>query len=197
MTGLGVNPYFGFSNNVQCGQTGRGRSVLAFRFAPLLSPPRPATAYALALAAMGLDKLGLQEIEERREMNLGYPIKHWLTSLIIGPTIMIIYDTIDNSKLMIDAVGVYFLFVTFGLFFSLPTFILYALTYNSIIKTNKSNLTIKTILNILGILGIVVTFSLIKGTLTMKASIFYSTALMIASLCFKVRPKEIKQTIDG
>jgi Sec-independent protein secretion pathway component TatC len=131
-------------------------------------------------------------------MKLGYPIKHWLTSLVIGPTIMIIYDTIYNSKLMNDAVGVYFLFVAFGLFFSLPTFILYALTYNSIIKTDKSNFTIKTILIVLGILGIVVTFSLIKGTLTMKASIFYSIGLIIGSLFYKVRPKEIKeQTIDG
>jgi Sec-independent protein secretion pathway component TatC len=111
---------------------------------------------------------------------------------------MIIYDTIYNSKLMNDAVGVYFLFVAFGLFFSLPTFILYALTYNSIIKTDKSNFTIKTILIVLGILGIVVTFSLIKGTLTMKASIFYSIGLIIGSLFYKVRPKEIKeQTIDG
>ena len=116
----------------------------------------------------------------------------------MGPTIMIIYDTIDNSKLMNDAVGIYFLFLAFGLFFSLPAFILYALTYNSIVKTDRSNLTIKTILNVLGILAIVVTFSLIKGILIMKASIFYSIGLIVASLFYNVRPKEIKeQRIDG
>jgi len=32
----------------------RGRSVLAFRYAPLLSPPKPATAYALTLQARRL-----------------------------------------------------------------------------------------------------------------------------------------------
>ena len=106
---------------------------------------------------------------------------------------MIIYDTIENSKLMNDAVGVYFLFVSFGLLFSLPTFILYALTYNAIIKTDKSNLTIKTILIALGILGVVVTFSLIKGTLIFKATIFYSIGLLIGSLFYNVRPKEIKE----
>ena len=106
---------------------------------------------------------------------------------------MIIYDTIENSKLMTDAVGVYFLFISFGLVFSLPTFIIYALTYNAIIKTDKSNLTIKTVLIALGILGVVVTFSLIKGTLIFKASIFYSTGLIIGSFFYNVRPKEIKE----
>ncbi|MGC3945563.1 MAG: hypothetical protein QM762_13770 [Chryseolinea sp.] len=125
-------------------------------------------------------------------MKLGYPIKHWLTSLIIGPTIMIVYDTIDNSKLMNDAIGVYVLFVSFGILFSIPTFIVYAWTYNAIIKTDKSNLAIKAVLITLAILGVVVTFSLIKGTLIFKASIFYSVGLIIGSLFYNVRPKEIK-----
>ena len=147
-------------------------------------------AYIRKLAAMGLGQLGLTT---KKQVKLRYPIKHWLTSLIIGPTIMIIYDTIENSKLMIDAVGVYFLFVSFGILFSLPTFIVYALTYNAIIKTDKSNLTIKAILIAFGILGVVVTFSLIKGTLIFKASIFYSIGLIIGSLFYNVRPKEVKE----
>jgi Sec-independent protein secretion pathway component TatC len=106
---------------------------------------------------------------------------------------MIIYDTIENSKLMNDAVGVYFLFVSFGLLFSLPAFIIYALTYNAIVKTDKSNLTIKTVLIALGILGVVATFSLIKGALIFKASIFYSIGLIVGSLFYNVRPREIEE----
>jgi hypothetical protein len=106
---------------------------------------------------------------------------------------MIVYDAMDNSKLMNDAVGVYFLFVSFGFVFSLPTFILYALAYNAIIRTDRSNLMIKTVLIALAILGVVVTFSLIKGTLIFKASTFYSVGLIVGSLFYGVRPKEIEQ----
>lgn len=106
---------------------------------------------------------------------------------------MTIYDSLENSKLMNDAVEVYFLFISFGLIFSIPTFIVYALAYNAIVKSDKSNLTIKAILVALGILGVVVTFSLIKGTLIFKASIFYSIGLIIGSLFYNIRPKEIKE----
>lgn len=121
-------------------------------------------------------------------MNLAYPLKHWLTSLSIGPLMMIIYDAFSSSKLMNDAFVTCLLFVTFGLFFSLPVFILYVLVYNRIIKTDQSNLTIKIILNIIGVIGVVTTFSVIKGSITMVASICYSIALITGSIFYKVRP---------
>src|SRR4030095_3853298 len=117
-------------------------------------------------------------------MKLGYPLKHWLTSLTIGPLIVIIYDAISNSKLMTDAVGIYFLFVAYGLFFSLPVFALYVLTFNKIIKTDKSDLVIKIVLNAIGAIGIIVTFLIIKGSITMLASVSYSIALIIASIFY-------------
>lgn len=142
---------------------------------------------------------GRQESQRQtEEMNLEYPIKHWLTSLTLGPLIMIIYDMVDNSKLMNDAGGIFFLFLVFGLLFSLPLLVLYALTYNFLTKNIKSNLMIKVILNLLGVLGIVITFSLIKGSMTVMASVFYSIGLIIASLFYNIRTKEIeRQTIDG
>src|SRR5882672_110448 len=114
-------------------------------------------------------------------MKLAYPLKHWLTSLTIGPLLAIVYDAISTSQLMTDALGIYFLYVTFGLFFSLPVFLLYLLTFNKIVKTKKSSLTVKVILNIVAVVGVIVTFSLIKGTSTFMASIFYSVALIVVS----------------
>jgi hypothetical protein len=122
-------------------------------------------------------------------MKLGYPLKHWLTSLIIAPLTMILYDTISSSKLLPDTAGVYFLFIPYGLLFSLPVFGLYLLIFNMIIKTDKSSLTIKVILDAIAIIGVVATFSLIGDSIEMKLSIFYSVALVIASTFFRVRPR--------
>jgi len=130
------------------------------------------------------------------KLNLGYPLRHWLTSLAIGPFIAFIYETI-SYKVPNDALGTYFLFVTFGLVFSLPTFILYVLTFNKLLQTKMSGWTIKVVLDIVAVLGVIVTFSLIKGSMTLKASIFYSVAILISSTFFRVRQKEIEgQTSD-
>jgi hypothetical protein len=54
---------------------------------------------------------------------------------------------------------------------------------------------VKAILNAVGVIGIVVTFSIVKGSMTLMASIFYSVALIIASLFYRVRLKG--QAING
>src|SRR5687768_6704677 len=113
------------------------------------------------------------------KLNLGYPLRHWLTSLAIGPLIAFTYETI-SYKVPNDAFGTYFLFVTFGLVFSLPIFILYVLTFNKLLQTKMSGWTIKIILDIVAVIGVIVTFSMIKGTMTLRASIFYSIAILLA-----------------
>lgn len=124
-------------------------------------------------------------------MNMAYPLKHWLTSLVIGPLIMITYDAVTSSKLMVDAIGVFFLFLAFGLLLSLPTFILYIFTFTTLIKKEISNLTVKIILNMLAIIGTVLTFLIIQGSMTEFLIICYSTSLIVGSLLYRVRPKQI------
>lgn len=121
-----------------------------------------------------------------------------MTSLVIGPLIFIIYDTVDNSELMTDAGGIYFLFLLFGPLLSLPLLILYTLTYNFLIKNIKSDLTIKILLNLFGVLGIVITFLIINGSIATMLTIFYSIGLVVTSLFYSIRTREIEnQTIDG
>jgi len=109
---------------------------------------------------------------------------------------MITYDAVISSKLMVDAIGIFFLFVTFGLFFALPTFIQYILTFKRVIKRGMSILTVKLILNMLAITGTVLTFLIVKGSMTELLIICYSSALIVGSLFYRVRPKQIKgQTI--
>lgn len=125
-------------------------------------------------------------------MSFNYPLKHWLTSLAIGPLIMIIYDTVISAKLMNDAIGMYFLFLLYGVFFSLPTLILYLFLYSRVVNTQTSNLVSKTILNFLGVVGIVVTFLLIGGSMSQILTLSYSGALIFGSLLYNIRPKQVK-----
>ena len=125
-----------------------------------------------------------------------YPYKHWLTSLVVGPLLMIIYEIIFDPGPMVGVVETYFLFLTFGLFFSVPVFLLYLLTFNQLTKKINSNLTIKTILNTVGVIGIIVTFLIIKGSMAMMLAISYSVTLIISSVFYRVRPKEINKQIE-
>ncbi|MCE3282701.1 MAG: hypothetical protein K0Q66_1438 [Chitinophagaceae bacterium] len=121
------------------------------------------------------------------QMNLGYPIKHWLTTLVISPAIMIVGDTIANSKLMTDAMGIYFLFVLFGLIFSIPALLVYVIIFESIARTNRSALMVKTILNLTGAFAVLVTFLIIDGSMAKTPSIVYTVGLLIGSLFYKVK----------
>ncbi len=175
--GLTRNPTFRIFNAFGVGDTARLR--------------KPRSNANTHVASNGAGQRGLRD----KEMNLAYPIKHWLTSLVIGPLIMITYDAVTSSKLMVDAIGIFFLFLTFGLLLSLPTFILYILTFTTLIKKEISNLTIKIILNTLAIIGTVLTFLTIKGSMTELLIICYSTSLIVGSLLYRVRPKEINKQI--
>jgi hypothetical protein len=72
------------------------------------------------------------------------------------------------------------------------------LTFNKIVKTDMSNWTIKIILNLVAITGTMLTFLLIKGSMTELLIICYSVGLIVGSIFYRVRPREIKeQTMGG
>jgi hypothetical protein len=120
-------------------------------------------------------------------LTYAYPLKHWATTLSIGPLLAIIYDSISNSGLITGGIQIYFLFVIYGVVFSLPVLLLYTLMFNWITKTNKSDIVIKTFLNVFTIGGVFLTFSLIGGSISMMASIAYSVAVLLASTFYKLR----------
>ncbi|NBW35667.1 MAG: hypothetical protein EBR30_11755 [Cytophagia bacterium] len=104
---------------------------------------------------------------------------------------MITYYAMTSSKLMVDAIGLFFLFLAFGLLLSLPTFTLYIFTFTTLIKKEISNLTIKIILNTLAIIGTVLTFLAIQGSMTEFLIFCYSISLIIGSLLYSLRPNQI------
>ena len=64
-------------------------------------------------------------------MNWSYLFKHWFFTLLIGPIVsQIIMSVFDvNSHRIIGLLEIYPITLIFGLFFSTPTYILYALLY--------------------------------------------------------------------
>lgn len=120
-----------------------------------------------------------------------YPVKHWLTTLAIGPLILIIGDSISSFGFVFSTSGVYFLYAIFGLVFSLPVFGVYFWIYKKLAKTSLSSIAIKIILTSLGGIGIAVSFALINGSMVVEEVVSYSIALLIASTFYRIRPNEI------
>lgn len=121
-------------------------------------------------------------------MNWSYLFKHWFFTLLIGPIIsqinMYIFEV--NSHKIVGLIDVYPISLIFGLFFSTPTYILYALLYFYISK-NKINLIFsKIILISFAVLGVIVTTSIIKGSMMQDIALSYSIASIISGLFFKL-----------
>ncbi|ANE52299.1 hypothetical protein SY85_19225 [Flavisolibacter tropicus] len=117
-----------------------------------------------------------------------FPLQLWVLTIVLGPILLCIggavYDIglLDNTKNL----EVILLFIPFGLFFSLPTFLVVCLAY--FLTQEKLPATfVRLLLIILAIIGVCVTFWLIEGSLAIPLSITYSLTVVISSLFLKVR----------
>lgn len=121
-------------------------------------------------------------------MNKSYPVKLWLTTVVTGPLLPAIYEVLRSSqKDAASYLHIYPLFFLFGLFYSIPTFLLSYLVYNSMIKRTQSSLAIKTLLNLAIIAAVFLTFWIIGGSMAPTLSIAYSAAAVISSLFYKAK----------
>lgn len=124
-----------------------------------------------------------------------YPFKHWVTSLAVGPLGLFIQDMVSGNNNLNDAVGIYILFVGFGIAFSLPVFLLYLLLFNLLTKNVNTVLPVKTILNLIAIIGVFVTIKLIGGTMmTTTLALYYSVALFVCSFFYKIKTQSSPDT---
>jgi len=121
-------------------------------------------------------------------MNKSYPIKHWVTTLALGPLLPVLYGIIfTKDDQVFGDLETYPLFIMFGLLFSLPVLFIYVFTFRFLIKKIDSAILIKTILNIVVIAGVFITFQVIKGGMAMALSKAYSVAAIISSLLFRIK----------
>lgn len=129
-------------------------------------------------------------------MNWSYLFKHWFGTLLLAPVIsqitMYIYE-FDPYKI-VGLLEVYPISLMFGLFFSTPTYILYAVLYRYLAKNKVNIIFSKIILIIVAVIGVFTTTSIIKGNMMQDIAVSYSIASVIVGIIFKLN---FKQTNDN
>lgn len=119
-------------------------------------------------------------------MNWNYLLKHWVSTLFLTP---IIYQIVANWNDLNQLKIIYFLelfplFLIFGFLLSVPTYILYSILYYYLAQIEFKYP--KPILILFSLLGIVVTASIIKGTMMPNVSLAYCLSSIITGLFFKL-----------
>ncbi len=101
---------------------------------------------------------------------------------------IVTYYAFDTPlKANVDVIQIYFLILTFGLFISLPVFLISVFVFRKMIKAEKSNLAIKTTLNIIALSGTSIIFYFIRGTTAFALALCYMTAVILSSIFFKIK----------
>ncbi len=124
-------------------------------------------------------------------MDTFYPIKHWLLTLLISPLILFLYSFLFlGGDSFSDFLGLYFVFILFGIVISLPALICYYFTFYLLKTKINSALQLKTILNVIAITGIFITFLIMEGSSIFDFILCYSIAVIICSGFSKIKKKE-------
>jgi hypothetical protein len=113
-----------------------------------------------------------------------FPVRLWLlTTIIVGPILLCFGSALYDSTYFNKSanLGIIFLFIPFGLFFSLPTFIVVSLTH-SLLSEKIATILLKWLLICVAVIGVLVTFSLIGGYMAKTYSLFYSAAVIVSGL---------------
>lgn len=79
------------------------------------------------------------------------------------------------------------LFILFGLALSLPAFLVYFAVYQFFIVKISSPILIKLLLNTIAVGVVLITFTIISGSLAYRLSFIYSASVVIASSFYSVK----------
>ena len=111
----------------------------------------------------------------------------------MGSLIMFAYEALKAMYFGLNSLKMLMICIIFGLLFSIPIFILNVWIYNKLLKTKKSDQTIRIILNAIAIAGVVIIISLITSSITSDVMLWFSTAVILGSLLLEVRPPQIRE----
>lgn len=125
-------------------------------------------------------------------MNWSYLFKHWFATLLLAPIVaqIIVLFAGGGSHSLFGFFETYFLFVFFGLFFSTPTYFLYAYLFSFLKKKNTCLPLAKMILIAFAVSGIIITFWSIGGSWSHNEMLSYGASSIISGLYFKLNRKQ-------
>jgi hypothetical protein len=138
---------------------------------------------------------------KKRLANNWYPLLVWLlTVIVIGPTVSSIVMKFLGITVIQEARDLklnFRVFLVFGLFFSIPVFVIYFVIFKILTYKNKSILFVKTCLNTICTIGIFITFYIMSASTTnMYFSLVYTVSAIISSFVFNVYSQRGDATVN-
>jgi hypothetical protein len=120
-------------------------------------------------------------------MKIIYPIKHWLTTLLISPIFLVFYDSVVDTNFVFNEPTIYMLFLTMGAVLSLPGLAGYIYIFKQLQKNGLTDLQMRLILIPIAGLMAVIAFWLIKGSLMIPMMLSYVTGVIISGCLFSTK----------
>ena len=122
-------------------------------------------------------------------MNWSYIFKHWVCTLLLGTTILILvsgfaFSTISETG---DSLTWFIIYLLSSTIYSVPTLIVYLLVFFILMRSNIDSMWIKIILIAVTVAGIILTTLLIDSGMLENLTIYYSLSAVIAGVFLKFR----------
>ena len=127
-------------------------------------------------------------------MKRAYVFGHWALTLLIAPftSQAIDYFYGRNPHQVVGLLEVYPITLLFSIAFSLPTFLVYLTCFYFLAKQNTNLRVSKFILIAVSVLGILLTQTIIKGSMSQDIIIAYSITAIIVGLILKIKKPKIE-----
>lgn len=120
-------------------------------------------------------------------MNWIYIFKHWFSTLLVAPILSdIINYYYTDIQTLLNLTSVYPITVIFGLFFSIPTYIILGIIYYILVKKGIKPLYIKPILLSFCIIGIIISFYIIFNNREENTALAYSLTAIFFGMIYKI-----------
>jgi hypothetical protein len=127
-------------------------------------------------------------------MRRAFVIGHWVLTLLTAPftsqAIEYIYGT--NPHQVVGLLEVYPITVLFSIAFSLPTLLIYLACFYFLSKGNVDFVVAKLVLIVISVLGILITQTIIKGSMSNDIIIAYSVTSIIVGVLLKLKEANTK-----
>ncbi len=120
-----------------------------------------------------------------------YPLKLWIISIgIVAPIILGLFTTINNFSNLgkNNSIGVIFIFILFGLLFSIPTFLVSIILFKILFEKSISTIVIKVLINLIGISGVIITFRIMEfNDYGNTYALIYSFSIIVSSFFVSIK----------
>jgi len=127
---------------------------------------------------------------EGQKLNYWFPLKAWLTTvIIIGPLLLTIFGSLNITERFIHEwsdLWIIVVIILYGLVFSLPTLLVSYLVFIQLNPKRTLPVWAKIIIGTVAVLGAIITFRLMGGFMTPIIFVSYTAASILSCLPYKV-----------